>query len=124
MRRAQRSVLRLSEYRGGARKKGHSYHAAVFGKTTLGSARGGCAGRSVRYRPAHSNLLCDLDARTRTRARSHPSLYRGTGLTLPTRLKATFHEKIWGSTELEPWFPRSQKKIGEVWFTGETRLPV
>jgi mannose-6-phosphate isomerase len=45
-------------------------------------------------------------------------------LTLPTRLKATFHEKIWGSTELEPWFPRSQEKIGEVWFTDETRLPV
>lgn len=45
-------------------------------------------------------------------------------MTLPIRLKTTFHEKIWGATELEPWFPRSQKKIGEVWFTGESRLPV
>ncbi len=31
-------------------------------------------------------------------------------------LPPTFHEKIWGSTELEPWFPNSDRKIGEVWF--------
>jgi mannose-6-phosphate isomerase len=40
-------------------------------------------------------------------------------LTRPTRLKATFHEKIWGSTNLEPWFPGSGKRIGEVWFGAE-----
>ena len=25
-------------------------------------------------------------------------------------------EKIWGSTQLEPWFPNANKKIGEIWF--------
>jgi mannose-6-phosphate isomerase len=33
-------------------------------------------------------------------------------------------EKVWGSTELEPWFPRSQTKIGEVWFAEKDQLPV
>jgi mannose-6-phosphate isomerase len=37
-------------------------------------------------------------------------------LTGPRRLHATFHEKPWGSTDLAPWFPKSEKKIGEVWF--------
>ena len=45
-------------------------------------------------------------------------------MTRPVRLKATFQEKIWGSTNLEPWFPRSDKKIGEVWFTAESAIPV
>jgi mannose-6-phosphate isomerase len=45
-------------------------------------------------------------------------------LTRPTRLNATFYEKIWGSTNLEPWFPNSEKKIGEVWFTAEPPLPI
>ena len=43
---------------------------------------------------------------------------------LPVRLKADFREKIWGSTHLEPWFPDSAKKIGEVWFTGDAPLPI
>lgn len=43
---------------------------------------------------------------------------------LPVRLKADFREKIWGSTHLEPWFPESAKKIGEVWFTGDAPLPI
>jgi len=42
----------------------------------------------------------------------------------PTRLKARFLEKVWGSIALEPWFPNSEKKIGEVWFTAEQQLPV
>jgi mannose-6-phosphate isomerase len=32
-------------------------------------------------------------------------------------------EKVWGSTQLEPWFPNSEKKIGEVWLEGEN-LPL
>lgn len=36
----------------------------------------------------------------------------------PFRLEPSFREKIWGSTRLSPWFPDSDKKIGEVWFTG------
>jgi mannose-6-phosphate isomerase len=39
------------------------------------------------------------------------------------RLTPRFLEKVWGSTHLEPWFPNSQKKIGEVWFEGEN-LPL
>jgi mannose-6-phosphate isomerase len=42
----------------------------------------------------------------------------------PTRLKATFYEKVWGSTAIEPWFPKPENKIGEVWFTAEQQLPV
>ena len=34
----------------------------------------------------------------------------------PARVSPSFREKIWGSTRLAPWFPDSQKKIGEVWF--------
>ncbi len=48
----------------------------------------------------------------------------GPNVTRPIRLKETFHEKVWGSTALEPWFPKSQTKIGEVWFTAERTLPV
>lgn len=39
------------------------------------------------------------------------------------RLTPRFLEKIWGSTQLEPWFPNSEKKIGEVWLEGEN-LPL
>jgi mannose-6-phosphate isomerase len=35
----------------------------------------------------------------------------------PTQLHPTVFEKVWGATQLEPWFPNSEKKIGEFWFT-------
>ena len=35
----------------------------------------------------------------------------------PIRLEPSFREKIWGTTELHPWFPRADQKIGEVWFS-------
>lgn len=34
----------------------------------------------------------------------------------PRRLTPDFREKIWGSKRLMPWFPDSDRKIGEVWF--------
>jgi mannose-6-phosphate isomerase len=34
----------------------------------------------------------------------------------PQRLIPDFREKIWGATKLAPWFPDSDRKIGEVWF--------
>ncbi|HLH38234.1 MAG TPA: class I mannose-6-phosphate isomerase [Bryobacteraceae bacterium] len=34
----------------------------------------------------------------------------------PRRLSPDFREKIWGATKLSPWFPDSDRKIGEVWF--------
>jgi mannose-6-phosphate isomerase len=41
-----------------------------------------------------------------------------------TRLTPVFKEKIWGSTHLEPLFPDSRLRIGEVWFEGVKNLPV
>ena len=40
------------------------------------------------------------------------------------RLTPSFKEKVWGSTRLEPLFPNSEKKIGEVWFEGVDNLPL
>lgn len=39
----------------------------------------------------------------------------------PRKLEPAFHERIWGTTKLDPWFPDSRAKagpfpIGEVWF--------
>lgn len=41
----------------------------------------------------------------------------------PRRLIGEQFEKIWGSTHLEPWFPDTAGKIGEVWFA-EKASPV
>jgi mannose-6-phosphate isomerase len=43
---------------------------------------------------------------------------------LPVRLEPAFHAKIWGTTDLEPWFPRAEEKIGEVWFPPPAELPI
>ena len=40
------------------------------------------------------------------------------------RLTPSFKEKVWGSTRLEPFFPNSTNKIGEVWFEGIADLPL
>ncbi len=40
------------------------------------------------------------------------------------RLTPSFKEKVWGSTNLEPLFPNSPHKIGEVWFEGVDNLPL
>ena len=40
------------------------------------------------------------------------------------RLTPSFKEKVWGSTHLEPLFPNSRNKIGEVWFEGVDNLPL
>jgi len=34
------------------------------------------------------------------------------------KLTPSFKEKVWGSTHLEPFFPNTHTKIGEVWFEG------
>ncbi|MCS7023390.1 MAG: class I mannose-6-phosphate isomerase [Bryobacteraceae bacterium] len=36
----------------------------------------------------------------------------------------SFHEKVWGSTGLAPWFPNPENKTGEVWFDGGDHLPL
>jgi len=43
---------------------------------------------------------------------------------LPVRLPPSFHPKIWGATDLEPWFPRAEEKIGEVWFPPPPEVPI
>jgi mannose-6-phosphate isomerase len=40
------------------------------------------------------------------------------------QLTPAFKEKVWGSTHLEPLFPNSTQKIGEVWFEGIDNLPL
>jgi len=32
------------------------------------------------------------------------------------RITPSFRERLWGRTQLEPWFPNQEEKIGEVWF--------
>jgi mannose-6-phosphate isomerase len=32
------------------------------------------------------------------------------------KMEPVFQERVWGSTELQPWFPNANQKIGEVWF--------
>src|SRR5665213_143087 len=41
-----------------------------------------------------------------------------------TRLTPRPVPKVWGSTRLEPLFPESAEKIGEVWFEGLPDLPL
>lgn len=40
------------------------------------------------------------------------------------RLKATRHEKVWGTTDLSPVYPAAETKVGEVWFEDEEPLPL
>lgn len=34
----------------------------------------------------------------------------------PMGLTPSFREKVWGKTRLMPWYPDSEKRIGEVWY--------
>jgi mannose-6-phosphate isomerase len=40
------------------------------------------------------------------------------------RLGTTFHDKVWGSPESGPWFPRQSDKLGEVWFVADPQPPL
>jgi len=42
----------------------------------------------------------------------------------PVRLPTQFLEKVWGTPDLLPWYPPSDKKIGEVWFQADIPLLV
>jgi mannose-6-phosphate isomerase len=42
----------------------------------------------------------------------------------PIRLPTKFLEKVWGASDLAPWYPISNNKIGEVWFEGDLPLLV
>jgi mannose-6-phosphate isomerase len=41
-----------------------------------------------------------------------------------TRLTPRFVPKVWGSKHLEPWYPDSTEKIGEVWFESDPKPPL
>jgi mannose-6-phosphate isomerase len=40
------------------------------------------------------------------------------------RLTPSLREKVWGKTRLAPWFPDSEKPIGEAWFLTDHDLPL
>jgi mannose-6-phosphate isomerase len=40
------------------------------------------------------------------------------------KLRATIHEKVWGTTDLSPLFPPAEAKVGEVWFEDVEPLPL
>jgi mannose-6-phosphate isomerase len=42
----------------------------------------------------------------------------------PIRLPASFKEKVWGTTDLAPWYSAPDRKIGEVWFEADIPLLV
>jgi mannose-6-phosphate isomerase len=41
-----------------------------------------------------------------------------------TRLKPDLREKVWGRTRLSPWFPDSERPIGEAWYLADRELPL
>jgi mannose-6-phosphate isomerase len=42
----------------------------------------------------------------------------------PIRLTPSLREKVWGRSNLRPFFPDSEKPIGEVWYLSERELPL
>ncbi|HEX3745877.1 MAG TPA: class I mannose-6-phosphate isomerase [Bryobacteraceae bacterium] len=42
----------------------------------------------------------------------------------PIRLQASLREKVWGRTQLAPWFADSAEKIGEAWYLTDRELPL
>ena len=40
------------------------------------------------------------------------------------RLTPSLRKKVWGKTRLAPWFPDSEKPIGEAWFLADRDLPL
>lgn len=42
----------------------------------------------------------------------------------PLRLTPSLREKVWGRTQLQPWFPDSPRPVGEVWYLADSDLPL
>src|SRR6476469_9548503 len=40
------------------------------------------------------------------------------------RLRPELRERVWGRTNLAPWFPVQDRPIGEAWYLAETELPL
>jgi mannose-6-phosphate isomerase len=42
----------------------------------------------------------------------------------PIRLSPSLRERVWGRTNLSPWYPDAAKPIGEAWFLSPRELPL
>jgi mannose-6-phosphate isomerase len=42
----------------------------------------------------------------------------------PIRLSVRLVQRVWGRTNLAPWYPESPEPIGEAWFTASRELPL
>lgn len=42
----------------------------------------------------------------------------------PQRLTTSLRERVWGRKRLAPWFPDSEKPIGEAWYLADHDLPL
>jgi len=42
----------------------------------------------------------------------------------PIRLTSSLRERVWGRTQLEPWYPEAVRPIGESWFLSDRELPL
>jgi mannose-6-phosphate isomerase len=42
----------------------------------------------------------------------------------PQRLTPSLRERVWGRKKLAPWFPDSEKPIGEAWYLSDCNLPL
>ncbi len=42
----------------------------------------------------------------------------------PQRLTTSLRERVWGRTQLAPWFPNQATPIGEAWYLSERDLPL
>src|SRR3974377_1119574 len=42
----------------------------------------------------------------------------------PARLRPSLRERVWGRTDLTPWYPASDRPIGESWFLADRDLPL
>src|SRR5580658_8420523 len=40
------------------------------------------------------------------------------------RLEPSLRERVWGRTQLAPWFPDSAQRIGEAWYLTDRELPL
>ena len=42
----------------------------------------------------------------------------------PIRLEASLRERVWGRTDLAPWFAGNGERIGEAWYLTDRELPL
>ena len=42
----------------------------------------------------------------------------------PIRLTPSLRERVWGRTQLAPWYPDVERPVGEAWFLSERELPL